>query len=386
MGTQKTEQQPIAKMSVLASKNTWMEQAALDQLQGTARLSGMRYVVGMPDLHPGKGQPVGAAFMTRNCIYPHLVGSDIGCGMGLWKLDQPRHKLKHDKWLKRLTDLDDPEPGVTDQMGTIGGGNHFAEIQQIEDIANPELMQALELDKDALVLLVHSGSRGHGQRILQDYVSRRGGEPIRIEEQEEWQTYLQQHDQAVAWAIRNRAAIAERFAQRLKVTATPLLDEVHNTVTPLAAECLQHLAECEPSLAPYNDAAGLWIHRKGANPVAGRWVVIAGSRGSLSYLVRPKHEMPLALARGGFSLAHGAGRKWKRTDAKARLMKGQTVKALQTTALGSRVICEKRDLLFEEAPQAYKPIDRVIADLVAADMIEIVARLRPVITYKTRRR
>jgi len=86
-----------------------------------------------------------------------------------------------------------------------------------------------------------------------------------------------------------------------------------------------------------------------------------------------------------YSLAHGAGRKWSRTDSRARLEKRYSPKDLERTELGSHVICEDKALLYEEAPQAYKNIATVIADLVAAGLAEVAAVLRPLVTYKVRR-
>ena len=70
---------------VVASDTTWMEDAALQQLLTTSQLEGMQRVAGMPDLHPGRGYPVGAAFFSTGRFYPALVGNDIGCGMALWQ-------------------------------------------------------------------------------------------------------------------------------------------------------------------------------------------------------------------------------------------------------------------------------------------------------------
>lgn len=84
-----------------------------------------------------------------------------------------------------------------------------------------------------------------------------------------------------------------------------------------------------------------------------------------------------------FSIAHGAGRKWSRGAIKDRLKGKVTPASLTQTELGSIVICDDKELLFEEAPQAYKSIDTVIADLKDAGLIKVVAIMRPVITYKT---
>ena len=124
-----------------------------------------------------------------------------------------------------------------------------------------------------------------------------------------------------------------------------------------------------------------WLHRKGAAPSTCGPVIIPGSRGAFSYLVQPAAPTELS----AWSLAHGAGRKWARTDSRARLEKRFTAKDLTRTALGSHVVCEDKELLFEEAPQAYKNITVVIADLVHVGLIEVVALLRPLVTYKVRR-
>jgi release factor H-coupled RctB family protein len=97
-----------ANIKVIPSEKTWIEDDALQQLKATAQLPGMKYVVGLPDLHVGRGHPIGAAFMSEKWIYPQLVGNDIGCGMGLWKTDLLVHKLKLDKWVDKLDNLDAP--------------------------------------------------------------------------------------------------------------------------------------------------------------------------------------------------------------------------------------------------------------------------------------
>lgn len=127
---------------------------------------------------------------------------------------------------------------------------------------------------------------------------------------------------------------------------------------------------------------GGWLHRKGAAPADKGAVVIPGSRGAITYVAVPSTQSGEAALH---SLAHGAGRKWKRSEAKGKLSKRYKVEDLQRTKLGSRVICEDKALIYEEAPEAYKDIKGVIADLVDADLICLVATLRPLITYKTRR-
>jgi len=89
--------------------------------------------------------------------------------------------------------------------------------------------------------------------------------------------------------------------------------------------------------------------------------------------------------RSAWSLAHGAGRKWGRSDARGRLEKRFTAKDLMRTAMGSHVICEDKELLYEGAPEAYKNINRVIMDLESDGLIRVVATMRPLVTYKVRR-
>ena len=110
-------------------------------------------------------------------------------------------------------------------------------------------------------------------------------------------------------------------------------------------------------------------------------MIIPGSRGSLSYVVKPAGDG----ASHAWSLAHGAGRKWMRSAARQRMRERFSVSELTQTPLGSRVICGDRDLLYEEAPAAYKNIEAVIADLVDAGLVSVIATLRPLFTYKTRK-
>ena len=139
----------------IASDDLWIESLAIQQLHTTANLPNMQRVVGMPDLHPGRGYPIGAAFFSVGRFYPALVGNDIGCGMALWQTDILARKYNADKFEKRLSDLDDVAeeswleenlPSAFAQhpwrnsLGSIGGGNHFAELQQIDQIIDAELI------------------------------------------------------------------------------------------------------------------------------------------------------------------------------------------------------------------------------------------------------
>jgi release factor H-coupled RctB family protein len=123
------------------------------------------------------------------------------------------------------------------------------------------------------------------------------------------------------------------------------------------------------------------LHRKGAAASDRGLVPIPGSRGTLSYLVQPlPGASPDALA----SLAHGAGRKYDRASMHGRVQtKKSDLEKLVRNPFGGLIICENRDLLVEEAPDAYKNIGRVIDDLVAFGLCQVVATFRPLVTFKT---
>lgn len=146
---------PVVRL--FASAKSWIEGEALRQLYAAARLEGVRLAVGFPDLHPSKGSPVGAAFVTEGVIYPHLIGGDIGCGMALFKTNLVQRDLKLNRWAELRFDLEHPwegnvgeilaaadleSTGFDEALGTIGGGNHFAELQKVEAVLDAAAFQA----------------------------------------------------------------------------------------------------------------------------------------------------------------------------------------------------------------------------------------------------
>jgi release factor H-coupled RctB family protein len=200
---------------------------------------------------------------------------------------------------------------------------------------------------------VHSGSRGLGERILRAHTEVHGAGPA-----PDPAAYLARHDEAVRWGSLNRRVLAARVALALGAEpAAPIVDECHN-------------------LVEVRD--GRYLIRKGAARGDGRDVLVAGTRGTASYLVAA-HAGPEA----NFSVAHGAGRKMSRADALRRGKAKHTVDELRRTPVGSLVVCGDRQLLFEEAPSANKRIEQVIADLVGHDLATPVASTIPLVTYKT---
>ncbi|MBY0243635.1 MAG: RNA ligase RtcB family protein [Burkholderiaceae bacterium] len=380
---------------VVASEQLWLEDSAIQQLKNTSLLAGMRRVAGLPDLHPGRGYPVGAAFFATGRLYPALCGGDIGCGVALWSTELVTGKAGLDKLDKQLGNLDDPPdatelarlsaldpalagelaalsqqlqaadlpPSSMASLGTIGLGNHFAELQAVDHVADSAAATALGLQPKRLHLAVHSGSRGLGQIVLRRHVEQFNHAGL-AEGTPEAQAYLAQHAAALAYAHLNRRVIALRVLARLRTHGAPLLDVDHNYVAPAVV-----------------DGNPGWLHRKGANPSGQGMVLLPGSRDAWSYLIQP---LQADGDPGLQSLAHGAGRKWMRTDCKERLMRKATPAQLARTGLGGRVICADKALIYEEAPQAYKDVDTVLDSLEGAGLARAVARLRPVLTYKTR--
>ncbi|NBZ89922.1 RNA ligase RtcB family protein [Stagnihabitans tardus] len=357
-----------ARISPFYSSQAWIEGRAEDQLAQVAAWPGMAAVAGFPDLHPGRFGPVGAAFLADR-IWPQLVGPDIGCGMALWRLDLPRHRLKIDKAVRRLAVLDrgaDPDEAASawaaaglegvigaEGLGSIGGGNHFCELQAVEE-AVPE---ATTLRPGDLCLLVHSGSRGRGAQIFEGLdVSWKQGYAA---DSAAGQRYLALHDAAMAWARLNRALIAGLAAEALSCAASLICDTVHNQV--VARD-------------------GLWLHRKGAAGADRGLVPLAGSRDAPSYLMSVTDSVPEALG----SVSHGAGRRYDRASMHGRVRKTKSdLAALTRNRFGGRVVCEDRDLLMEEAGPAYKNPEAVMRDLSDLGLARPIARLVPLITFKS---
>lgn len=378
MAPQQPRQEPLpssvpapgtATVTVFAGPRSWIESDAVTQCHQVAAFPGMRHVAGMPDLHPGKGAPIGAA-MASTVLYPHLVGSDIGCGIAVFPVDLKRVVPEQlatrfpdlDRALDPERDADDPAWSVVDGdipaghvegLGTVGRGNHFVELARVGDVLDPAHATRLGLAAGHVVLIVHSGSRGLGEQILRAHTERYGAGPAA-----DPAGYLARHDAAVRWGSVNRRLIAARVAYALGARPTaPIVDQCHN-------------------LVEIRD--GVYLHRKGAAPGDGRDVLVAGTRGTCSYLVAA-HAGPAA----NWSVAHGAGRKMSRADALRRGRAKHTVEELRRTPVGSLVVCGDRQLLFEEAPTAYKRIEQVIADLTAHGLATPVVSTVPLVTYKT---
>lgn len=302
-----TRQSTSAPVRLIANK-AQVTPEAVKQLHAVAQLPGMSKVVGLPDLHAGQQSPIGAAYICTDRVYPALVDQDIGCGMTLYatavKADISPDRLAKELYIEgpyhptpstcELRDLPSGTLGSVDfdhflqSLGSIGGGNHFAEFQTLEKIVLPEARPS-NLSQDRLFLLVHSGSRGLGKAILQAQPNGALSEGT-----PEFSSYMRQHDAAVQWAKLNRQTIAERLLacldQDLDATTEKVLDLVHN--------CVVKVPEG-------------WLHRKGAAPSQeeGQLGLIPGSRGHRTWMVRvkgPQSDNGGGFEPGSFFMSHAA--------------------------------------------------------------------------------
>lgn len=359
----------------------------------------------MPDAHFGFGPPVGSALRTRDAVMPYAVGVDIGCGMiavettlergafvghegrvlggirvaipsGVGTSHQSPTEAsaaffaKHgmapgaeDGQVvigKRAGKVDSRHRPMTDtariQFGTLGAGNHFAEVSETPD--------------GRVWFIVHSGSRGIGNQLAtmhvkhaQEYAAH---ERIALEDRDfayvpagSWQfdAYLADMLWAQAYAREQREAMMDA-----------LCDVVRAEVGPFAVtqrvNCHHNYAEeVEP---------GVWLTRKGAiDASVGKMGVIPGSMGAATYIVTGKGN-----ADSYHTSPHGAGRILGRNVAKKSL----SVDEFRAQMAGKTWLDRDATALLDEAPSAYKPIETVIAD--SADLIEPVAVLSQFINYK----
>ncbi|QRW12807.1 tRNA-splicing ligase RtcB [Ceratobasidium sp. AG-Ba] len=378
-----------ARVDVIAEES-YVDPEAVKQLKSVAELEGVRAAIGMPDLHPGNRFPIGCAVAARG-IYPALIGTDIGCGIALYRLASIPSRMIPSKIADQLKGLDDPwdgdvrswlaERGIdrtsnfdASSLGTVGAGNHFAEICIVESIKDEGKCQEIGVKAGDMYLLVHTGSRGLGKSILEAR-SQSNPNPFYAAGTPELEAYVAEHDYAVQWARANRDLVAYRIAACLGVgeddngpSEPPprLIDVTHNSAT-------KHMLAVPADNGVQEEE--LWIHRKGAAPADMGVAPCPGSRGDFSWLLEPIGDGN----DNAHSLAHGAGRLHPRGAATLQRNIPGT-----TTSLGSEVVCTDPALMKEERPEAYKSVEAVVKDLEARGVAKGVAVLRPVVTYKVR--
>ena len=262
-------------------------------------------------------------------------------------------------------------------LGTIGGGNHFVEIQQIVEIRQPSLAYQAGVKVGQLAIAIHSGSRNVGKYIggmwrdrakaawLKGYpfpgsnlfALSTTASPDLVAE------YLEAEATAANYAFVNRLILAELLRLRLR--------QVYGDIAaPLVCDIPHNLTFPDNPQAPES-----WIVRKGAcAAAAGQLLITPGSMGTPSYLLSG-----LGNERYLSSAAHGAGRAISRFDL-TRAGANYTESDLGLTGVDCITLREERRI--EEAPAAYKSIDRVVETQVAAGMVEVVAKMQPILTFK----
>ncbi len=421
---------------------------SLEQLVNVAALPGIReHAIAMPDVHEGYGFPIGgiaAIDPDDGVISPGGIGYDINCGVRLLRTGEsaseirPRlaglvHSLARDipsgtgrggavklrgNDLDRVlrdgasraveigygeaADLDRIESrgcidGAQadlvseharerghDQLGTIGSGNHFVEIDRIDTVFDEEEAERLGLREGGVAVLIHTGSRGLGHQVAADYLEvmtpampRYG---IRIPDRElacapfrspEGQRYFHAMAAAANFAFANRQIItaAVRRAWRHDLGGHAVVDLVYDVA--------HNVAKIEEHTIGGRKQR-LVVHRKGATRAfPGQPVLIPGSMGTASYVLVGK---PAAMSQTFGSTCHGAGRVMSRTRARHEIRIAELRERLQR--MGIIVEAQSNAGLLEEAPEAYKDIEVVVDVVQRAGIAGRVARLVPMAVIK----
>jgi tRNA-splicing ligase RtcB len=431
---------------------------SIEQLVNTATLPGIqKYALSMPDIHEGYGFPIGgvcALSVEDGVVSPGGVGYDINCGVRLLRSDLSFEELKHhleklanqiqkdvpsglgrggkiklhdrdldqilNKGMARLLesgyagkeDLENCEAGGflnqaraeevsskaksrgRDQLGTIGSGNHFLEIERVEKIFKPEIAENFGLFQDQVVISIHTGSRGLGHQVATDYIElmvrslpKYG---IKLPDRElvcapfnsqEGQKYFRAMSAAANFAWSNRQMI------------TYLVRKAWDAVLGNARDKLSVVYDVAHNIAKVEEYDGIkvCVHRKGATRAfgpdnfeipekyreVGQPVLIPGSMGTASYvLVGTDYAMKEVFG----SSCHGAGRTMSR-HAALRLRSGQALKK-ELEQQGIIIRAGSIKDLAEEAPYAYKDVDAVVNVVHNAGIAKKVCRLVPLAVIK----
>jgi len=370
-----------------------IEDGAMAQAMDLAKLPFLyKHVALMPDCHQGYGMPIGGVIACKDVIIPNAVGVDIGCGVIAMRTDAMSSKISTPQ-IKEIMGLVrkaipigfkrhnkaqdwkgfDDAPGLSiiqkelesaqKQLGTLGSGNHFIEIQKGDD--------------GFIWLMIHSGSRNFGLKIAKEYNDRA------MRQCEKWysdipnknlafmpigskdaQEYIVAMNYALEFAAESRKQMMKKFAEAahaiLGCGGGKTIDIHHNF-----ASLESHFGK------------NVWVHRKGATMArVGQLGIIPGSMGTPSYLVEG-----LGNPDSFTSCSHGAGRKMGRGDASRRLNIEDCDEAMEGVVYGRWGKTRKGTTDLSEAPGAYKDIETVIkAEL---DLIKPITKLWPLGVVKS---
>jgi len=441
-----------------------MEDKSLEQAVNSATLPGLvGHVVVMPDMHQGYGFPIGGVAATRyphGVISPGGIGYDINCGVRLLAsqieyeavkehMDAVASALNHycpsgvgtkghirleiseldrvcregSRWAKkegyaseadvRRTEeggcLEGADPAKVSkqakergrsQIGTLGAGNHFIEVDRVEQIFDGQAANVMGLVEGNLVVQIHCGSRGFGHQICTDYVQefqgavRRYG--IHLPDRElvcapldspEGMDYLAAMRSAANYAFANRQVLAH-FAR--KAFEETLAGKVPNWHLHQVYDIAHNMGKIETHEID-GERIKVCVHRKGATRAfgpgfeglpeeyrsIGQPVLVPGSMGTCSWVLVGTED---SMKRSFGSSCHGAGRVMSRAKAKKSVW-GEELRS-QLESSGIHVRAGSMAGLAEEAPQAYKDVDEVVATVSGAGIARKVARLVPVAVIK----
>lgn len=393
-------------VKVWLEDKTKLEENCLEQAYHLSQLPFIhKWVCLMPDTHAGKGMPIGGVIATKDVIIPNAVGVDIGCGMDFiptnirmenireiqtgngsmiqamigsimravplnaerYKepqeslvLDQAKQEIeKYEKNTELLPLIDD---GYF-QVGSLGGGNHFIELQEDQE--------------GYLCIMIHSGSRHLGKEIC-DYFHTKARElnqmwysEVKDEyrlsflpvHSEEGQQYIHWMNLAMDYAFENRARMLDKTCS--------IVEELIRKHMGQTVEFGEEI-NCHHNYAALENHydANVWVHRKGATRVRkGELAVIPGAMGSYSYVVEGKGNKE-----SFYTSSHGAGRNYSRSGA----MQAFTIEKVMVDLKEQGVILGKRKKndVAEECRFAYKDIDEVMAQQM--DMVTPIRKLKTV--------
>ncbi len=431
----------------------------LMQAVNASKLPGIvRSMLVMPDGHEGYGFPVGgvAAFDGNDGIVsPGAIGFDINCGVRLIKTNldvddvKPRIKPLMDSLFKNVPsgvgskiklgftqkDLEgvaiegveymikkgygfdsdterieengciagaNPEKVSRlakgrgeQQLGTLGAGNHFLEVQRVEKVFDERLAKAFGLHENQVVVMLHSGSRGYGHQVCSDYLEKlseyQRKRAINLPDPELAyafikdpiaEDYLAAMRSAVNFAFANRQIMTNSIRNSFKEVFGKDPDSLGMELLYDVAHNIAKMEEHRVS----NKRMKLIVHRKGATRAFGPMerdipeiyrdygqpVIIPGSMGTASYVLAGKEE---AMLETFGSSCHGSGRRMSRHQAIREIPASKTIGELDRKHIEIRV--RSRKLISEEAMEAYKNVDDVVSSIEGAGISRIVARMVP---------
>ncbi|WUH91613.1 RtcB family protein [Streptomyces sp. NBC_00433] len=375
-----------------------VDSGAMQQLRNVSTLPWIKGLAVMPDVHYGKGATVGSVIAMHGAVCPAAVGVDIGCGMSAVKtsltandlpgdLSRLRAKIEQAIPVGRGLHRDPLEPGrffglttagwddfwtrfdgvadevrfrrerATQQMGTLGSGNHHIE---------------LSLDEDGAVwLTLHSGSRNIGKELAEFHI----GEAQKLPHNQglvdrDLAVFVSDTPQMAAY--RRDLYWAQEYAKWNRTLMMTLFKDVVRRELKKAKPTFEPEISCHHNYVAEEryDGMDLLVTRKGAiRAGTGDLGIIPGSMGTATYIVRG-----LGNTAAFNSASHGAGRKMSRSAAKKRF----STRDLEDQTRG--VECRKDSGVVDEIPGAYKPIERVIEQ--QRDLVEVVAKLKQAICVK----